>query len=179
MQGFIIERLESILDIPAQIFRSASRGTSTDLCTIASNAKALESLLKRDDREELMAVFKRVANITKDISAGELVGSHAQKVDSSNIGALLETIDTSLLTQPEQALYARLCEIDSAKRGGKLTHSSDKLAALFDLRDVLEAFFDKVLVNDDNPALRRNRKTLLYAIYAEFCTIGDLKELAI
>lgn len=178
LQGFIIERLESILDIPAQIFRSASRGTSTDLCTIASNAKALESLLKRDDREELMAVFKRVANITKDISAGELVGS-AQKVDSSNIGALLETIDTSLLTQPEQALYARLCEIDSAKRGGKLTHSSDKLAALFDLRDVLEAFFDKVLVNDENLALRKNRKSLLYAIYAEFCTIGDLKELAI
>lgn len=178
LQGFIIERLESILDIPAQIFRSASRGTSTDLCTIASNAKALESLLKRDDREELMAVFKRVANITKDISAGELVGS-AQKVDSSDIGALLGAINTSLLTQPEQALYARLCEIDSAKRGGKLTHSSDKLAALFDLRDVLEAFFDKVLVNDDNPALRRNRKTLLYAIYAEFCTIGDLKELAI
>ena len=178
LQGFIIERLESILDIPAQIFRSASRGTSTDLCTIASNAKALESLLKRDDREELMAVFKRVANITKDISAGELVGS-AQKVDSSDIGALLGAINTSLLTQPEQALYARLCKIDSAKRGGKLTHSSDKLAALFDLRDVLEAFFDKVLVNDDNPALRRNRKTLLYAIYAEFCTIGDLKELAI
>lgn len=178
LQGFIIERLESILDIPAQIFRSASRGTSTDLCTIASNAKALESLLKRDDREELMAVFKRVANITKDISAGELVGS-AQKVDSSDIGALLETINTSLLTQPEQALYARLCEIDSAKRDGKLARSSDKLAALFDLRDVLEAFFDKVLVNDDNPALRRNRKTLLYAIYAEFCTIGDLKELAI
>ena len=144
----------------------------------STQPQALESLLKRDDREELVAVFKRVANITKDISAGELVGS-AQKVDSSDIGALLEIINTSLLTQPEQALYARLCEIDSAKRGGKLTHSSDKLAALFDLRDVLEAFFDKVLVNDDNPALRRNRKTLLYAIYAEFCTIGDLKELAI
>lgn len=179
LQGFIIERLESILDIPAQIFRSASRGTSTDLCTIANNAKALESLLARDDREALMAVFKRVANITKDISAGELVGSHAQKADSSDISALLEIINTSLLTQPEQALYARLCEIDSAKRGGKLTHSSDKLAALFDLRDVLEAFFDKVLVNDENLALRKNRKSLLYAIYAEFCTIGDLKELAI
>lgn len=179
LQGFIIERLESILDIPAQIFRSASRGTSTDLCTIANNAKALESLLARDDREALIAVFKRVANITKDISAGELVGSHAQKADSSDISALLEIINTSLLTQPEQALYARLREIDSAKRGGKLTHSSDKLAALFDLRDVLEAFFDKVLVNDDNPALRHNRKSLLYAIYADFCTIGDLKELAI
>lgn len=179
LQGFIIERLESILDIPAQIFRSASRGTSTDLCTIANNAKALESLLARDDREALIAVFKRVANITKDISAGELVGSHAQKADSSDISTLLEIINTSLLTQPEQALYARLCEIDSAKRGGKLTHSSDKLAALFDLRDVLEAFFDKVLVNDENLALRKNRKSLLYAIYAEFCTIGDLKELAI
>lgn len=179
LQEFIIERLESILDIPAQIFRSASRGTSADLCTIASNAKALESLLKRDDREALMAVFKRVANITKDISMGELVGSHAQKVDSSDISALLEIINTSLLTQPEQALYARLREIDSAKRGGKLTHSSDKLAALFDLRDVLEEFFASVLVNDEDPALRRNRKSLLYAIYAEFCTIGDLKELAI
>ena len=179
LQGFIIERLESILDIPAQIFRSASRGTSTDLCTIANNAKALESLLARDDREALIAVFKRVANITKDISAGELVGSHAQKADSSDISTLLEIINTSLLTQPEQALYARLCEIDSAKRGGKLTHSSDKLAALFDLRGVLEEFFERVLVNDENLALRKNRKSLLYAIYAEFCTIGDLKELAI
>ena len=179
LQGFIIERLESILDIPAQIFRSASRGTSTDLCTIANNAKALESLLARDDREALIAVFKRVANITKDISVGELVGSHAQKADSSDISTLLEIINTSLLTQPEQALYARLCEIDSAKRGGKLTHSSDKLAALFDLRGVLEEFFERVLVNDENLALRKNRKSLLYAIYAEFCTIGDLKELAI
>ena len=178
LQGFIIERLESILDIPAQIFRSASRGTSTDLCTIASNAKALESLLVRDDREALIAVFKRVANITKDSSVGELVGS-TQKADSSDIGALLEIINTSLLTQPEQALYARLREIDSAKRDGKLTHSSDKLAALFDLRDVLEEFFERVLVNDENLALRKNRKSLLYAIYAEFCTIGDLKELAI
>lgn len=179
LQEFIIERLESILGIPAQIFRSASRGTSADLCTIASNAKALESLLVRDDREALMAVFKRVANITKDISMGELVGSHAQKVDSSDTSTLLEVINTSLLTQPEQALYARLREIDSAKRGGKLTRSSDKLAALFDLRDVLEEFFASVLVNDEDPALRRNRKSLLYAIYAEFCTIGDLKELAI
>ena len=179
LQDFIIERLESILDIPAQIFRSASRGLSTNLCTIASNAKALESLLARDDRETLIAVFKRVANITKDMQPSDLVAQSAQKLDSNDINALLGTINVSLLTQPEQALYTKLRAIDSAKHSGNLTHSSDRLAALFDLQDVLEEFFAKVLVNDEDLALRHNRKLLLYVIYAEFCTIGDLKELAI
>ena len=239
LQEFIIERLESILDIPAQIFRSASRGTSADLCTIASNAKALESLLKRDDREALMAVFKRVANITKDIMGdsacgleswiassrcvdrqpslislrgsqnhdssstilesqnegkkqaqgeksaslslrvlrqqGEVAASFFSKAESTNTQAILQSLDTSLLTPPESALYNKLLSLNLPA----LTHPQHKLDALFSLKEELEVFFASVLVNDEDPALRRNRKTLLYAIYAEFCTIGDLKELAI
>lgn len=181
LQSFIIERLEAILQISPLIFRSIAKGLSTSICVMAENAKALESLLARDDREALVAVFKRVANITKDTSTDELA-LHAQKsqtADSSDMGALLGAIDTSLLTPPEQALYNKLCEIDSAKRAGTLACASDRLAALFALRGVLEKFFEQVLVNDENLALRNNRKSLLYAIYAEFCTIGDLKELAI
>ena len=239
LQEFIIERLESILDIPAQIFRSASRGTSADLCTIASNAKALESLLVRDDREALMAVFKRVANITKDIMGdsacgleswiassrcvdrqpslislrgsqnhdssstilesqneskkqaqgeksassslrvlrqqGEVAASFFSKAESTNTQAILQSLDTSLLTPPESALYNKLLSLNLPA----LTHPQHKLDALFSLKEELEVFFASVLVNDEDPALRRNRKSLLYAIYAEFCTIGDLKELAI
>lgn len=193
LQGFITERLESILQLSPLIFRSIAKGLSSSICAMAENAKALESLLKRDDREALVAVFKRVANITKDIRADELTATDSRidsrvagSVDSraesrllSDMSALLAGIDESALSAPEKALYDRLCEIDSAKCAGNLARSSAKLEALFSLRGVLEEFFAQVLVNDENPALRKNRKSLLYAIYAEFCTIGDLKELAI
>ena len=64
------------------------------------------------------------------------------------------------------------------KSGDKTIEPKVLLEGLFGLKGALEAFFDNVLVNDENPALRHNRKAIIYAIYAEFKKIGDLKELA-
>ena len=45
------------------------------------------------------------------------------------------------------------------------------------LRAPVDAFFDKVLVNAPDPAVRQNRLTLLHSMLAEFSTIADFSEI--
>ena len=47
------------------------------------------------------------------------------------------------------------------------------------LREILDRYFDKVLVNAPDVALRDNRKALLARIYKEFLKIADFKEISI
>ena len=41
----------------------------------------------------------------------------------------------------------------------------------------LDQFFDKILVNAPDPAVRQNRLTLLHTMLAEFSTIADFSEI--
>ena len=45
------------------------------------------------------------------------------------------------------------------------------------LRPKIDLFFDKVLVNTPDPAVRQNRLTLLQTLLAEFSTIADFSEI--
>jgi len=45
------------------------------------------------------------------------------------------------------------------------------------LRPKIDLFFDKVLVNAPDPAVRQNRLTLLQTLLAEFSTIADFSEI--
>jgi glycyl-tRNA synthetase beta chain len=53
----------------------------------------------------------------------------------------------------------------------------EKLAAMASLRPQVDLFFDKILVNDPNPAIRENRLALLYSLLTEFSTIADFSEI--
>lgn len=162
LQDFFMERLESIFekDISTQVFRSVSKGENKQIQVMRENAKALQELLKRDDREELIAVFKRVANITKDMDS------------------IQANFDFSLFSEKaEKGLYSAFEAI--CKQKDTYTSPKDFLEALFSLKSPLEEFFASVLVNDENLQIRANRKALIFAIYSAFKQVGDLKELAI
>lgn len=162
LQGFFMERLESIFekDISTQVFRSISKGENKQIQAMRENAKALQELLKRDDREELIAVFKRVANITKDMDFTQA------------------SFDSTLFSEEaEKGLYSAFEAI--CKQKDTYKNPKDFLEALFSLKSPLEEFFASVLVNDENPQIRANRKALIFAIYSAFKQVGDLKELAI
>ena len=162
LRSFLLERLESILKLNALLFRSVAKSDTKEILRLCSNAKALELLLDRSDREQLISVFKRVANITKDMS---------KDTDIS--------IDEKLLSAPqEKFLYEALKGIWALDSLDSLD-STSFLERLFELRLPLEAFFEYVMVNDENLNIRKNRKALIFAIYLEFKKIGDLKELAI
>lgn len=162
LQDFFMERLESIFekDISTQVFRSVLKSENKQVQAMRENAKALQELLKRDDREELIAVFKRVANITKDMDSTQA------------------NFDSTLFSEEaEKGLYSAFEAI--CKQKDTYKSPKDFLEALFSLKSPLEEFFASVLVNDENPQIRANRKALIFAIYSEFKQVGDLKELAI
>jgi glycyl-tRNA synthetase beta chain len=52
-----------------------------------------------------------------------------------------------------------------------------KLTAIATLRPQVDLFFDKVLVNDPDPAIRQNRLALLHGLLTEFSTIADFSEI--
>lgn len=151
---FLLERIEGVLGINPSILRSVVAGYEKDLGKIMQKCLALNEIFEKVDKEAFISLFKRVANITKD--------------------AVRKPIDPTLFQMPqEKNLYAHLQEIQRQNFGEIKAY----IEALFGLRTPLEAFFEAVMVNVDEEALKENRKALIYEIYAMFLEIGDIKEI--
>ncbi len=111
----------------------------------------------------LAAANKRVANILK----------------KSEEGAAAEVDPAHLVEPAERALAAALAEVgpraDAAFAAGDLTGSLRALAAL---KAPVDAFFDGVMVNAEDPALRRNRLALVSGLHRAMNRVADLSRLA-
>ena len=88
--------------------------------------------------------------------------------------------DMALLAEPQEralasALQAAAAASDAALARGDQTGSLQALAAL---KAPVDAFFDAVMVNADDPALRRNRLALLASLHAAMNRVADLSRLA-
>lgn len=55
----------------------------------------------------------------------------------------------------------------------------EKLTAMFALKPKLDAYFDDVMVNAEDEAVRNNRKNTVASIYKSFKEIADIKEISI
>jgi glycyl-tRNA synthetase beta chain len=111
----------------------------------------------------LAAANKRIANILK----------------KSDLAPSM-TLDATLLVEPaEKALAGALQNVqplaDKLFDNGEYTASLRELAVL---RAPVDAFFDSVMVNADDPALRANRLALLAQLHAAMNRVADLSKLA-
>jgi len=109
-------------------------------------------------------------------AANKRVGNILKKVEDS----VDAWVDTALLKEaPEIALHDALVEVvpqaDAAFVTGDYTESLQALAAL---RAPVDAFFDGVMVNADDPALRANRLGLLARLHAAMNQVADLSKLS-
>ncbi|PKO34127.1 MAG: glycine--tRNA ligase subunit beta [Betaproteobacteria bacterium HGW-Betaproteobacteria-7] len=109
-------------------------------------------------------------------AANKRVGNILKKVD----GSVEANVDSALLKEgAEIALHAALVEVvpqaDAAFVTGDYTESLTALAAL---RTPVDAFFDGVMVNADDPALRANRLGLLAKLHAAMNQVADLSKLS-
>jgi glycyl-tRNA synthetase beta chain len=116
------------------------------------------------EAEALAAANKRVGNILKK--------SDVRVAPVSQAALLREAA--------EQALHGALAEVgprsEAAFAAGDYTASLQTLAAL---RSPVDAFFDQVMVNADDPVLRANRLGLLAQLYAAMNRVADLSKLAV
>ena len=109
-------------------------------------------------------------------AANKRVGNILKKVD----GSVEANVDAALLKEAaEVALHAALVDVvpqaDAAFLTGDYTESLSALAAL---RTPVDAFFDGVMVNADDPALRANRLGLLARLHAAMNQVADLSKLS-
>ena len=109
-------------------------------------------------------------------AANKRVGNILKKSDTAPAAA----VNPKLLVEPaEAALFAALADTapraDVAFAAGDLAASLQALAAL---KAPVDAFFDAVMVNADDAALRANRLALLAALHAAMNRVADLSRLA-
>ena len=122
-----------------------------DAVDLAARLERVQAIRSTPDFEPLAASFKRIKNILTQADF-----------------AARQPIDEALLEDgPERDLYT-----ENLKRQGEAIEA--RIAAL---RPKVDLFFDKVLVNAKEEAVRRNRLTLLSTLLTEFSTIADFSEI--
>ena len=111
--------------------------------------------------EALAAANKRVRNIL-----GKRTGTEP-----------LPAVDVTLFGSSEESvLWERICAARE-QSSALVSDYGARLQALSALREPVDAFFDKVLVNADDEAVRNNRLSLLSTLQGLFLGIADISEL--
>ncbi|MBI4967497.1 MAG: glycine--tRNA ligase subunit beta [Rhodospirillales bacterium] len=137
-----------------------------DLVRLIARVEALAAFLASPDGANLLTAYKRAANILK-IEEKKDGKSHTGAVDAAKLAQAEEKALARALAQAEGDLKARLEREDF----------QGAMAALAALRGTVDAFFDKVTVNADDPDLRANRLRLLSAIRGAMDHVADFSKI--
>ncbi len=153
-------------------------GGEDDLVRLLARVKALQHYVETADGADLLAAYKRAANILKKEDWHGREGEIAQTgeedplalVDDPDLKAVIDAKmvqqrQNSLSYTPEPAETALIAALDSAEpaalRAVEAEDFAAAMAALASLRSPIDAFFDSVTVNDPDRDKRAARLDLL------------------
>ncbi|WP_028465964.1 glycine--tRNA ligase subunit beta [Nisaea denitrificans] len=141
-------------------------GGEDDLVRLLARVTALQSVLSTDDGANLLAGVRR---------AGNIVRAEEKKDGATHDGAT----DDALLAQDEEKALSQALIVaeDGADKALAGEDFEAAMAALAGLRGPVDAFFDKVTVNVDDPAVRRNRLALLARVGSAAHRIADFSKI--
>ena len=144
-----------------------SLGGQDDLALIVKRVEALGEFLKSDDGANLLIGVRRAINIVRD----------EEKKDKKSYAA---AADTALLREREEkTLHAAIQKVKKDTAAAiNVENFAGAMRALAELRAPVDAFFDKVIVNADDAALRANRLALLSEIRAATLNVADFSKIA-
>lgn len=151
-QGYSPQEVEAVLSLRPQ-----------NLSEIPKRLAAVRIFADLPEAISLAAANKRVSNILKKVKEG-----------------VNNRVDVNLLHEPaEQALHQALTSVlsqaDKTFLAGDYTASLQTLAAL---KTPVDTFFDNVMVNAENDALRNNRLALLAQLQHTMNRVADISRLA-
>ncbi|MDB2409243.1 glycine--tRNA ligase subunit beta [Pseudomonadales bacterium] len=150
--------------LPVEVFTAVKANTISSPLDFNARVQAVAAFIKTSESESLASANKRVSNIL-------------EKSDGSVNAA---DFNTSLLVEaPEKDLAAAINEKEAqVKPLFAQGNYRDGLLKLTELKDCVDAFFDGVMVNADNPTLKSNRLALLSRLRALFLQVADISVLA-
>ncbi|MGE4481220.1 glycine--tRNA ligase subunit beta [Acidocella sp.] len=165
--AFVIERLRVKLRGEGKRFdvldAVLAAGEDDDLVRLMKRVEALEGMLVTEDGENLLAAYKRAANILR--------------IENAKDGPHDAAPDTACFTQDEErALSGLLARADLTPL---LEAEAFELAMsrLAGLRPAIDAFFENVTVNAESPELRRNRLRLLARFTGAVNQVADFSRI--
>ncbi|OLD39172.1 MAG: glycine--tRNA ligase subunit beta, partial [Nitrospirae bacterium 13_1_40CM_2_62_10] len=134
-----------------------------DLVDVVSRMKALQSITARPEFDPLMVGFKRAHRL---VEKEQWTG---------------EEIHTALFQHPTEAELHKVVNearqlVQVSIKGGDYAKAMD---ALVRMKPAIDGFFEGVMVNADDPALRANRLSLLYAIDQLFLSFADFSQIVV
>ena len=137
-------------------------GGEDDLVRLLARVHALQSFIATDDGANLLAGYKRAANILKKEGGA--------------------AAPTALSYKPEPAEAELTAALDAAEpRAAAAVAAEDfeaAMAALASLRAPIDSFFDSVTVNDADPAKRTSRLALLARVRDAVHNVADFSKIA-
>jgi glycyl-tRNA synthetase beta chain len=170
LMAFFADRLKVALrdrgvrhDLVAAVF---ALGGEDDLLRLLDRVEALSDFLASEDGANLLVAHERATNIVR---------IEQKKDDLAYDG----DVDRILLKESEELV---LHEALQAARGKAETaleaeNFGDAMAAMAELREPVDAFFDHVMVNAEEGALRANRLKLLSAIDEVLSQVADFSRI--
>ncbi|MDP3022024.1 MAG: glycine--tRNA ligase subunit beta [Sulfuricurvum sp.] len=156
IEQFIVERLAGVYpninNSIIQAIINREDGIFLDILDLDKRIREVNEMAKSSDAKESFSLIKRLANILKD----GYEGGHP---------------DENLFGKYEQSLYDKHFQI--------INELGTSLEVQFEIKKPLDDFFANVMVNDEDNALRTNRKQLLSMIYSEFDKFADFKQITL
>ena len=140
-------------------------GGEDDLVRLLARVRALQAFIATDDGTNLLAGYRRAANILR--------------IEEAKGDAFTSDYDPTLLAESaEQALAAALdTSLADAADAVAREAFEDAMTALSRLRPPVDAFFDAVMVNVPEPEVRSNRLNLLASFRAAVHTVADFSKI--
>jgi len=162
LEAFFLERINQFYigkKVNPSIVNAVLSTGERELRAIDKKIEAVMTISESDEFATIFSTFKRVANITKDVDM-----------------ETLPSVDESLFeNDAERALYDAYKSVNESA----YENYTERLDQLFSLKPHLDLFFDKVMVNADDEAVRNNRKALVGTIYKAIFDIADIKEITL
>ncbi|TVZ41699.1 glycyl-tRNA synthetase beta chain [Alteromonadaceae bacterium 2753L.S.0a.02] len=165
--AYMLERFRARYEeanIPAEVFQAVSAKGLTNPLDINNRVYAVAEFTKLPEAQALASANKRVSNIL-----AKLDEPPASKVNSK------------LLQEPaEKQLATKLGDL--SKQATPLLSAgnyTDALKILAGLREVVDTFFDDVMVMTDDEKVRNNRLALLQQLRQLFLEVADISLLAV
>ena len=170
LYDFILDRLRGYYadkGVPAAHFNAVAE---------VMREKGRSSLYDFDTRLDAIGTFATLQEAEALAAANKRIGNILKKADI----AIPHAVDRALLTDPAESALAEAVEAVLGETDEALHHHDyvTVLNHLARLRPQVDAFFDSVMVNADNPAVRANRLALLKRLADRFRAVAAIEHLS-
>jgi len=156
-------------------------GGEDDLVRLLSRVKALQAFMATEDGANLLAGYKRSANILKQAGQGgspAKAGAQGGQEPTSADGSTGPRPSPGNTTDHDAALLVALDAAEPAASAAVTDERfTDAMAALASLRAPIDAFFEGVMVNDPDKAVRAYRLGLLARFTGAVHGVADFSKI--